>query len=157
VSEQIVFDGRLIQVVVADGLEIVHHADAVGVVAVDAEDRVAFVRQQRPAVQAHMLELPAGLIDPGEWPLGAAQRELREETGLHGGAWEPLASFYLSPGFCDERMHLFLATGVEEGPAQPEASEDLETVRVPVAALPGLLPEIENAQTLAGVLLFLHR
>ena len=92
----------------------------------------------------------------GESPLQTARRELREETGLHGGEWTEAASFYLSPGFCDERMHIFVARGVEHGEAEPGESEELEIVRVPVDELPALLGEVENAQTLAGILLFLR-
>jgi ADP-ribose pyrophosphatase len=151
-----VFEGKMITVEVEDGKEIVHHGAAVAIVAVDSEERVLLVRQERPAVRGKVLEIPAGLLDPGEEPLAAAQRELREETGLHGGKWTEVASILSSPGFTDERIHLFVATGLEEGDDDPDDGEDLELVRVPVAELAGLLPEIEDAKTLAGLLLYLR-
>ncbi|HEV2590721.1 MAG TPA: NUDIX hydrolase, partial [Gaiellaceae bacterium] len=109
------FDGKMITVEVEDGKEIVRHAPAAAIVAVDAQDRVLLVRQERPAVGGKVLEIPAGIVDPGEEPMAAAKRELREETGLHGGTWVEVASIFSSPGFTDERIHLFVATGLEEG------------------------------------------
>ena len=146
----------MITVEVDDGKEIVRHGAAVGIVAVDADERVLFVRQDRPAVGGKVLEIPAGLLDPGEQPLQAAKRELREETGLHGGEWVEVASILSSPGFTDERIHLFVATGLEEGDDDPDDGEDLELVRVPAAELPGLLAELEDAKTLAALLLYLR-
>src|SRR4051812_13345361 len=141
---------------IEDGKEIVRHGAAVGIVAVDREERVLLVRQERPAVGGKVLEIPAGLLDAGEQPLAAAKRELQEETGLHGGEWVEVASVLSSPGFTDERIHLFVATGLQEGEEDPDDGEDLELVRVPVAELPGLLTEIEDAKTLAGLLLYLR-
>lgn len=153
-----IFAGKLITVLVDDdGREIVRHRDAVAVVAVDGEGRVVLVRQERPAAGATLLELPAGLLEEGEPLLACAQRELREETGLHGGSWEQAASFFTTPGFCDERVHLFVATGLDEGEPSPDEGEELEVVRVPQAALPELLVELEDGKTLAGLLLHLRR
>ncbi|HEX7083544.1 MAG TPA: NUDIX hydrolase [Gaiellaceae bacterium] len=150
------FAGKLIEVVVDDGKEIVLHGPAVAIVAVDREGVVTLLRQPRPAVGGPVLELPAGGLEAGETPLESAQRELREETGLHGGDWVEAATVFSTPGYCDERVHLFLATALEQGEASPEGSEELELVRVPVADLPDLLPEIEDAKTLAGLLLYLR-
>jgi ADP-ribose pyrophosphatase len=150
------FSGKLIDLVVDDGMEIVVHGPAVAIVAVDREQRVMLVRQPRPAVGGTVLELPAGGVEEGESPLATAQRELREETGLRGGDWFEAASFFTTPGFCDERIHLFIATGLEDGEPDPEESEDLELVRVPVVELGDLLDEIEDGKTLAGLLLYLR-
>jgi ADP-ribose pyrophosphatase len=152
-----VFEGKLVTVEVEDGMEIVRHPSAVAIVAVDSGERVVLVRQERPAVGGPLLELPAGKLDPGEEPLAAAKRELREETGLHGGEWAEVAAVYASPGFTDERFHLFVATGLAEGEAEPDEGEELEIVRVPAAGIPGLLQDVEDAKTLAGLLLYLRR
>jgi ADP-ribose pyrophosphatase len=155
VSEK-VYSGKLIDVELRDGMEVVVHGPAAAVVAVDREQRVVLVRQARAGAGAPLLELPAGNLDDGEPPIEAAQRELREETGLHGGQWTEVASVYTTPGYCDERIHLFVARGLEEGEPDPEGSEELEVVRVPLAELPALLAEIEDAKTLAGLLLLLR-
>jgi ADP-ribose pyrophosphatase len=151
-----IFEGKLITVEVEDGKEIVRHGAAAAILAVDAQERVLLVRQERPAIGGKVLELPAGLVDPGEEPLAAAKRELKEETGLHGGDWVEAATVFSSPGFTDERIHLFLATGLEEGESDLDDGEELEVVRVPVSELPGLLAEIEDVKTLAGLLLYLR-
>jgi ADP-ribose diphosphatase len=125
-------------------------------VAVDGEGCVALVRQLREATRRPLLELPAGTAEPGEEPLETARRELQEECGLTGGEWRQLAVFWTTPGFCRERMHLFTAEGVVPGEATPAADEELELVRWPVAEIGERLGEIEDAKTLAGLLLYLR-
>ncbi len=134
--------------------EIVEHPGAVAIVAVDEEGYVTLVRQFREPARKRLLELPAGTAEPGEEPLETARRELQEECGLTGGEWRELAAFWTTPGFCRERMHVFAAEGVERGEASPEADEELELVRWPFAAIEERLPEIEDAKTLAGLLLY---
>jgi len=140
-----------------EGRDVVVHGPAVAIVAVDRQKHVTLVRQERVPAGGALLELPAGGVEDGETPLETARRELREETGLHGGEWAEVATFFTTPGFCDEKMHLFLATGLEQGEAAPEGSEDLELVRVPLDEVPGLVAEIEDGKTLAGLLLLLRR
>ncbi len=159
-SSRTVYAGRLIGLTIERWgehvREIVEHPGAVTVVAVDREGCVTLVRQRREAARAELVELPAGGRKPGEDPLDTARRELAEETGLTGGDWQAVASFYTSPGFCRERMHLFLAEGLERGEARPEADEHMELVRWPVGEIGLHLDEIEDAKTLAGLLLYLR-
>jgi 8-oxo-dGTP pyrophosphatase MutT (NUDIX family) len=135
--------------------EIVRHPGAVAILAVDAEGRASFVRQLREPVRRPLLELPAGTREPGEEPLATARRELVEEAGLAGGEWRLAARFYSTPGFCDELVHVYIAEGVEETERLAQ-DEEIELVRVPVAELDRLLPQIEDAKTLAGLLLYLR-
>jgi ADP-ribose diphosphatase len=158
-SSELVWRGRLLGVTVEQWgeheREIVEHPGAVAIVAVDGEGCVALVRQLREATRKRLLELPAGTAEPGEAPLETAQRELREECGLSGGEWRELTAFWTTPGFCRERMHLFAAEGVERGEAAPAPDEELELVRWPVVDVAQRLDEIEDAKTLAGLLLYL--
>jgi ADP-ribose pyrophosphatase len=160
-SAETAYAGRLISVTVErwgeHEREIVEHPGAVAIVAVDREGFLTLVWQLREAVRRPLLELPAGTLEPGERPLAAARRELEEETGLTGGGWREAAAFYTTPGFCRERMTLFFADSVEPGEAAPELDEDLELVRWPVTEIADRLAEIEDAKTLAGLLLYLRR
>jgi ADP-ribose diphosphatase len=160
-SARRVYEGRLIGLTVerwgANEREIVEHPGAVAVVAVDGDGYVTLVRQLREPARKRLLELPAGTAEPGEAPLETARRELQEECGLTGGRWQELAVFWTTPGFCRERMHLFAAEDVERGDASPEEDEDLELVRWRVTEVRDRLHEIEDAKTLAGLLLYLGR
>lgn len=155
-----VYDGKLLDVVLErwgdHEREIVEHPGAVAIVAVDEMGMVALVRQRREAARKELLELPAGTLEEGEEPLESARRELKEETGLTGGRWRELTAFYTTPGFCRERMHLFAAEGVQHGSASPEDDEKLELVHWRLDEVAGRLGEIEDAKTLAGLLLYLR-
>jgi ADP-ribose pyrophosphatase len=159
-SARRVYEGRLLGLTVerwgSYEREIVEHPGAVAIVAVDGEGYVALVRQLREATRGYLLELPAGTAEPGEEALETAKRELHEECGLSGGEWHELAAFWTTPGFCRERMHVFAAEGVERGEAAPEDDEELELVRWRVADIADRLAEIEDAKTLAGLLLYLR-
>lgn len=159
-SSERVYDGSLLGVTVErwgeNEREIVEHPGAVAIVAVDRVGQVTLVRQLREATRKHLLELPAGTAEEGEKPLETARRELQEECGLTGGVWRELAAFWTTPGFCRERMHLFAAEGVAHGDPSPDADEDLELVRWPVAEIEERLPEIEDAKTMTGLLLYLR-
>lgn len=117
----ILYDGKVIRVAKLDGRwEVVFHAPAVCVLLLRGEPgqgEVLLVEQRRPAIQSTTLELPAGLVDPGETPEQAARRELAEEVGLTGTLTR-LAVVHSSPGFTDERVTLFEATDVREVPRE---------------------------------------
>jgi ADP-ribose pyrophosphatase len=136
--------------------EIVEHPGSVAIVAVDRERRVVLVGQFREAARRVLLELPAGGVQAGEVLLASARRELREETGLTGGEWREIVAFYTTPGFCRERMTLFVAEGVEPGEPAPAADEELELVHWPVDQIEARLGELEDAKTIAGLLLYLR-
>ena len=114
------------------------------------------MRQLREPARKQLLELPAGTCEPDEEPLATARRELEEEAGLNGGDWRLAAAFYSTPGFCDELVRVYFAEGVEETERAPQEDEEIELVRIPVDELEALLPEIEDAKTLAGLLLYLR-
>ena len=138
--------------------EIVAHPGAVGIVARD-HDLVYMVRQPREAVgETALLELPAGKLDvEGEAPLDCAKRELVEEVGLEAEGWEEMTRFYTSPGFTDERVYLFLATGLTEVEAQPTEGERIEIVKVPLSELDETVAGCEDAKSLVGLLMLRQR
>lgn len=156
-----VYRGSLIDVTVErwgdHHREIVEHPGSVAIVAVDRDRRLVLVRQFREAARRALLELPAGGLEQGEEPLESAQRELREETGLTGGTWRELAAFYTTPGFCRERMRLFVTEGVQQGEASPAEDEELELVFWPVDDVEARLGELEDAKSIAGLLLYLRQ
>jgi ADP-ribose pyrophosphatase len=137
-------------------VEIVEHPGSVAIVAVDEEDRVVLVRQPREPARKRLIELPAGTLEEGEEPEATARRELEEETGLSGGRWRSLGRFWTSPGFLREDMHLFLADELDQGEPHTEEDEEIELVRWSRAEVERRLSEIEDAKTLAGLLLYLR-
>lgn len=134
---------------------VIRHPGAVAIVAVDGSD-VVLIRQYRSPTDSMLLEIPAGKLDmPGEDLVEAARRELEEEVGLTAASMEPLASFFTTPGFSNERISVFLATDVTAVDARPHGAEEevAEIVRVPVSALAGMLAadEFDDAKTIIGL------
>ncbi len=113
--------------------QVVRHPGGVAVLPLHPDGTVTLIRQLRPAVDAVMLELPAGRLDRGEDPAACGLRELAEETGLAAERLHSLGFIYPSPGVFDEKIHLYLATGLTQGDADPEAYEEIECVRLPLA------------------------
>lgn len=154
---------RVDSVVMPDGREatreIVEHAPVVAVVPVDENGDVVMVRQYRPATLDVMLEIPAGLVDEGEDIEAAAQRELQEEVGYRAGHLERLAGFFVSPGFCTEFVHVFLALGLEVSQLDGDEDEDIAVERVPLASAVKLVEEgaIRDAKSIVGILLARER
>jgi ADP-ribose pyrophosphatase len=115
-SARIVYDGKQFRAEIENDKEIVKHPGSTGIVAVH-DGAIVLVRQHREPAKRRLLELPAGTLEQGEDPLESAQRELEEEVGLKGGRWRSLGTYFTSPGFLDEQMHLFLAEDLETGRA----------------------------------------
>jgi len=135
--------------------EAVEHPGAVAVVAHDGE-RLYMVRQPREAVgEQALLELPAGkLDDDSEDAEATAKRELAEEIGKGARTWERLTSFYTTPGFADEEMHLYLATDLYDEQAEADENERIEIVEVPLDDLDDVIRENRDSKTLVGLLWF---
>jgi ADP-ribose pyrophosphatase len=137
--------------------DVIHHTGSVVVLAVDesgSTPRVLLERQYRHAAEDYLWELPAGRIDPGEKPLPAAKRELLEETGYTAAHWRRILNFYASPGFVAETMSVFLATGLQAGPAHPEPDEVIRKSLVPLpkAVRMVLNGTIRDAKTISSIL-----
>jgi ADP-ribose pyrophosphatase len=138
--------------------EYVLHPGSVAMVAHDGE-RVYLVEQPRePVGEQAVLELPAGTLDAeGEGPLETAKRELAEEIGKSARDWELLKCYYASVGFTDEKVWIYLATGLEPAEAEAEENERIEVVARPLADLDAVVEEAVDAKTLIGLMLLRER
>ncbi|MBV9343962.1 MAG: NUDIX hydrolase [Gammaproteobacteria bacterium] len=139
-------------------LEVVHHPGGAAAVAVDAEQRVCLLRQYRYVADGWLWELPAGKLEPHEPPLATAQRELIEEAGVRARHWRSLGVSLPSPGVFTERLHLFLATGLEPAPPAHEHAEVIEVhwVALAQACRWALTGEIADGKTALGLLRAQH-
>jgi ADP-ribose pyrophosphatase len=113
--------------------EVVEHAGAVAVIALDDEDNIVMVQQYRKPLDMVLTEIPAGTMAKDEDPLLCAQRELEEETGYLASQWEKIVTYYSAPGFTDEKLHIFMARGLSQGVTHPDPDEFIEVKFVPLA------------------------
>lgn len=168
VSSRRVYTGRVISLDVDEvrfpngsigELEMIRHSGASAVVplvdAAKADPEVVLIRQYRYAANGYMYEIPAGRLDPDESPEECASRELREETGYSADRLRQLTTIYTTPGFTDERIHLFVAEDLTNGVATPEADEFMETHQIPLSQAVAMVRsgEIVDAKTAIALLL----
>ena len=155
----LIFDVNRIHVTLPNGHEsardVVRHRGAVAVVALTDDGRICLVRQYRTALDRVTVEIPAGKLDPGEDPLTCAKRELLEETGMVADRMAFLTTLATTPGFTDERIHLYMATGLTFGPAHPDEDELLNVDLVPLDELIDAVLDgrIEDSKTVCGALI----
>jgi ADP-ribose pyrophosphatase len=163
ISSQKVFEGRVFNVTVdtvREGeltyqREVVHHHGSAVILPLFDDGTVALVRQYRHPAVRYLLEAPAGTLDEGERPDDGAARELQEELGLVAARMEKLSEFFVSPGFCEEKMWVFLATELTQGPQRLEEDEVLEVVRLPIEEALEMITsgEIQDAKTIIALIL----
>lgn len=159
------FDGHLLHVRVDDVRlpsgresvrEIVEHPGSAVVIAVTTDDHVLLIRQYRHVTGQYLLELPAGVLEPGEDARTTGERELMEETGHRAGSIRELATIWTSPGYTSERSTLLLAEGCGPVPHEGDEDEPIQVVRVPLVDVPSLLEpgatRVHNAQAMIGLM-----
>lgn len=134
--------------------DMVLHPGAVAILAVTGRQEIIMVKQYRYPVREALLELPAGKLEEKEEPLASAQRELEEETGFTAGQWEKLSTFYTTPGFSNEIMHLYLARDLVQKAAAPDPDEIIEYEAIPLQDAFKMVAEgeIKDAKTIIGIL-----
>jgi ADP-ribose pyrophosphatase len=137
---------------------VVRHPGSAVILAADERDRVLLVRQYRLPADKHLWELPAGRLDPGETPLRAAKRELKEETGYRARRWTKLTRFFASPGFLQEQMTIFLAENLTPGQATPMDDERIEPQWFTKRRVYEMIRDrgIEDAKTMVGFWCWQH-
>lgn len=161
-SSRVVFRGRVFAVVnkrlhLPNGRrttwDVIEHPGACAIVARFENGDVLLLHQLRPATGRTLWEIPAGTLEPGETPLATARREIVEETGYRARRWKKLREFYTVPGFCTEKMHLFLATDLSPASAEQDADEVIRAVRVPYAKALKMIDRgrIQDAKSIVGL------
>jgi len=135
--------------------EKITHPGAVAVVAVTDEHEILLVRQFRYPVNDITIEIPAGKLDRDELPENCAKRELAEEVGAFNGVLRLLSSFYTTPGFCDEVLHLFMATGFKMSNNSPDEDEFLDIIKIKMETALLWIKEgkIKDSKTIIGILM----
>ncbi len=135
--------------------EVVHHHGSAVIIPIFEDGTIALVRQYRHPAVRYLLEAPAGTLQRGEVPEEGAARELEEELGVVAGRLEKLSEFFVSPGFCEEKMWVYLATELTETKQQLEEDEILDVVRIPFSQASSMITtgEIEDAKTIIGLML----
>lgn len=138
---------------------LIHHPGAAAVVPFVSDPRgpdpqILLIKQYRYATGGTMWEIPAGRLEPGEAPITCAHRELLEETGCTATTMDPMTFLWTTPGFTDEKIHLFLAAGLTRGETQHEADEFIEVVTVPLSEAMSMIGsgKITDAKTLVGLM-----
>ncbi len=163
IHEETIFEGKIItlrkdRVLLPNGeeadREIVEHPGGVAIVALDEDENVYMVRQYRHPFKTILLEIPAGKLNYGEDPFTCGVRELEEETGLVAGQYDYLGSFMVSPGFCGEKIHIYLARELSKGTMHLDPDEFLEVEKRPLKELLDMIMnnEMEDAKTVLGIL-----
>ncbi len=163
-STETVFEGKIVTVRVdavslPNGVkvvrEVVEHRPAVAIVPFDDNREVILVSQFRYPVGEQLLEVPAGIIEVSETPEQCADRELQEEIGYRAREMRSLGSFWTAPGFSDELMYAFIATGLEPSRLESDEDEDITVVRVPVSRIREMIEvgEIRDSKTIAALLM----
>jgi len=164
IASKLLYDGKILKlrfdtVTLPDGKlstrEIVEHPGAVAIVPITADGRIVLVRQYRHAIGALMLEIPAGKLDPGEDPLTCAYRELEEETGYSAGSLRYLSSVYTTPGFTNEKIHLYVASQLSETKQKTDDDEFINVEVYTCTQVRSLIDEGEvcDAKTMLALLL----
>jgi ADP-ribose pyrophosphatase len=164
ISKKHIYQGNIIKVEslkvsLPDGRvatrDLVLHSGASAVIPLSKNDELYMVRQYRKAIEKESLEIPAGKLDKDEDPKLCAERELKEETGLSANHITHLISFNSTPGFSNEVLHLYAATGLNEGESNADEDEFITTERIPVRVLSDMVfrGEITDAKTIIGILL----
>lgn len=159
-SSETIFEGKIITlnkqtVELPNGnqstREVVLHPGAVTVLAITEDDKVLLVRQFRKPTERVLVETPAGKLEKGEDPLDAAKRELEEETGYTASEWKHLCSYYTSPGFANELLHAYVATGLTKTQQNLDSDEFLDVIEASAEQLREMLQngEIYDAKTIA--------
>jgi ADP-ribose pyrophosphatase len=141
-------------------LEMVRHPGASAVVPFldpsdDPDPRIVLIRQYRYAAEGYLYEIPAGRLEEGESPEACGQRELREETGYSADSLEKLTTFFTTPGFTDEKIHIFMATGLTAGESALESDEILDLHSIPLSSAVEMVisGEIIDGKSMLGILL----
>ena len=166
-KKTLIYDGRIVRLVVSDGTirgrkarwEVVHHVGSVGIIPFITKEKIVLVEQFRYAVGERLLEIPAGTLNKGEPPLAAAKREIREEIGYAASKLEKLNVFYPSPGVTDEFVVIYKATGLRPSKLAADFDENIRVREIKMSDALRYIKEgrIKDAKTVIAILLIARK